>query len=99
MDHEELYRHGRKRRGKGGTTDGLKAPHRLDKRKHGGKLTAAERHALPSKDFALPGERYPIEDANHARNALARVSQHGSSEEKAKVRAAVHRKYPGIGEH
>lgn len=66
--------------------------------KAGGRLTAADRHALPSKDFALKGERYPIEDKNHARNALARVSQHGSSEEKAKVRNAVHRKFPDIGE-
>ena len=61
------------------------------------KLTAAARKKLPSKSFALPGGRYPIEDANHARNALARVSQFGSPEEKSKVRAAVHRKYPGIG--
>jgi hypothetical protein len=61
------------------------------------KLTAAARKKIPSKDFALPGGRYPIEDKSHARNALARVSQHGSSEEKAKVRAKVHSKYPGIG--
>ena len=33
----------------------------------------------------------------HAQNALARVSQHGTSAEKAKVRAAVHRKYPSMG--
>lgn len=62
------------------------------------KLTAKARNALPKKDFALGGGRYPIEDKSHARNALARVSQHGSSSEKAKVRAAVHRKYPGIGD-
>lgn len=62
------------------------------------KLTAAKRNALPKKDFALPGGRYPIPDASHARNALARVSQHGSSEEKAKVRAKVHSKFPDIGE-
>ena len=61
------------------------------------KLTTKARNAIPSKAFALPGRRYPIEDASHARNALARVSQHGSSAEKAKVRSAVHRKYPGIG--
>ena len=61
------------------------------------KLTSSKRNALPSRDFALPGRRYPIEDASHARNALARVSQHGSPAEKAKVRAAVHRKYPDIG--
>ena len=40
---------------------------------------------------------YPINDPNHARNALARVAQHGSPAEQAKVRAAVHRRYPGIG--
>jgi hypothetical protein len=62
------------------------------------KLTSKARNALPKKDFALPGGRYPIEDASHARNALARVSQHGSSEEKARVRAKVHSKFPGIGE-
>jgi hypothetical protein len=61
------------------------------------KLTAAARKAIPKKDFALPGGRYPIEDASHARNALSRVSANGSPEEKAKVRAAVHRKYPNIG--
>lgn len=61
------------------------------------KLTAAARKKIPSKDFALGAGRYPIEDASHARNALARVSQFGTSSEKAKVRAAVHRKYPGIG--
>ena len=75
---------------------GMKPHTRLD-RKGGGKLTAAARHALPAKDFALGGERYPINDPNHARNALARVSQHGSESEKEKVRTAVHRKYPGIG--
>lgn len=61
------------------------------------KLTAQARKHIASKNFALPGGRYPIEDASHARNALARVSQHGSPEEKAKVIAAVHRKYPDMG--
>ena len=63
------------------------------------KLTTKARKAIPTKSFALPGRRYPIEDASHARNALARVSQHGSPAEKKKVRAAVHRRYPGIGQH
>ena len=63
----------------------------------GGHLDAAARHALPKSDFALPGERYPIPDASHARNALARVSGNGSPSEKAAVRSAVHRKFPGIG--
>jgi hypothetical protein len=62
------------------------------------KLTAKARNAIPGKEFALPGRRYPIEDASHARNALARVSQHGTPAEKAKVRAAVKRKYPSIHE-
>lgn len=60
-------------------------------------LTAKSRAKLPSKAFALPGGRYPIEDKAHARNALARVSQHGTAAEKAEVRAAVHHKFPGIG--
>lgn len=59
-------------------------------------LTARARKALPSSAFALSGERYPIHDKSHARNALVRVSQHGTSAEKAKVRAAVRRRYPGI---
>jgi len=62
------------------------------------KLTSDTRNHLAAKSFAEPGKRaYPINDANHARNALARVSQFGSSAEKAKVRAAVHKKFPGIG--
>lgn len=60
------------------------------------KLTTKTRNAIPKKDFALPGRRYPIEDAAHARNALARVSQFGSPAQKAKVRHEVHAKYPEI---
>jgi len=40
--------------------------------------------------------RYPIHDEAHARNALARVSQFGTTDEKAKVRAAVKREFPDI---
>lgn len=61
------------------------------------RLTTAERKEIPSRDFALAGGRYPIEDASHARNALARVSQFGTDAEKAKVRRKVHEKYPSIG--
>lgn len=60
------------------------------------KLTTEGRKRLPGLDFALPGRRYPINDQSHARNALARVSQHGTPEEKAAVRRKVHSKYPGI---
>ena len=76
--------------------------------KQKGHLTASARQSMPKSDFALPGKgegpkgagagSYPIPDASHARNALARVAQHGSSEEKAKVREKVHAKFPGIGE-
>lgn len=62
------------------------------------KLTYGQRKNLPTSTFALSGRRYPIEDASHARNALVRVSQHGTPEEKEKVRSAVHNKYPGIGQ-
>lgn len=76
--------------------------------KSGGVLSAKQRQSLPKSSFALPGKgegpkgagagSYPIPDESHARNALARVSQHGSSEQKAKVRAKVKAKFPGIGQ-
>lgn len=67
------------------------------------KLTYKARKAMPKSDFALPAKKeggkggYPIEDKPHARNALARVAQHGTPAEKAEVRAKVHKKYPDIG--
>ena len=76
--------------------------------KKNGHLTAGARQDMPKSDFALPGKgegpkgagagSYPIPDASHARNALARVAQHGSSAEKKEVRAKVHEKFPGIAE-
>ena len=61
------------------------------------KLTAKTRAKIPTSKFAGPNRSYPIEDASHARNALSRVSQFGSPALKSKVRAAVHKAYPGIG--
>ena len=61
-------------------------------------LTTKGRKHIAEDNFALPARRYPIHDRAHARNALARVAQNGSPEEQAKVKAAVHKKYPGIGE-
>ncbi len=68
-----------------------------------GKLKAAQRAKLPSKDFALPGKgkgpsgkgsgSYPIPDKSHARNALARSAGKPVA---AAVRAKVKAKYPGI---
>ena len=56
------------------------------------------RKKLSKKSFALPGKRkYPIPDKAHARNALARVAQHGTKAEQKKVRAAVKKKFPSIG--
>lgn len=73
------------------------------------KITYRERKALPKKEFAIPSKKtaenpagkgaYPIDTKNRARNALARVAQHGSSSEKAEVRRKVHEKFPSIEEH
>lgn len=61
------------------------------------KLRAARRNKMPKTSFAIPGKRaYPIHDRSHASNALARVSQHGTPSQKARVRAAVCRRYPGL---
>jgi hypothetical protein len=76
--------------------------------KSGGHITTAERKALPSGDFALPGKgtgaggkgpgSYPIDTPARARNALARGAQHASPGELATIKRKVHAKYPGIGE-
>ena len=61
------------------------------------KLTTKQRESLSSKSFVFPKSRkFPIEDAAHARDALSRAAHKGGSVE-AKVRAAVHKKYPAIG--
>ena len=66
-------------------------------------LTATARKKLPSKDFVFPKKRgYPIEDRAHARAALqsaggARSGKPASPAKKAKIRRAVHRKYPDLG--
>lgn len=60
-------------------------------------LSSKSRKRMKPSSFAIPGKRkYPINDVKHARNALARVAQHGSAAEKAKVRRAVKRKFPSI---
>lgn len=70
------------------------------------KLTAAARKGIPKSQMAVPSKgkaksgggavsgSYPIPDAAHARNALARSS--GKPVE-GQVRAAVKRKFPNIG--
>ena len=68
------------------------------------KLTHRQKESLNKKEFALPAKHkgdkgsYPIEDAAHARNALARIVKFGTSAEKATVRTKVHKKFPSIKE-
>jgi hypothetical protein len=58
------------------------------------KLTTAARKKLPKSDFVEKSIRkYPIPDASHARDALARSS---GKPESAFVVAAVKRKFPRI---
>ena len=75
-------------------------------KERGGKITTKGRRGLKRGQFALgPGTeekrrgiagRYPIDTKERARNALARVAQFGTPTEKATVKRAVRRKYPGI---
>jgi len=60
------------------------------------KLSTAQRDKMPAQDFALPGGRYPVNDASHAANAKARASQQYnkgnlSAAEKAKVDARANK--------
>lgn len=64
------------------------------------KLTAADRRAIPKAKFAIPEKApgsgsYPIEDKAHARDALARS---GGKPVAGRVRAAVKRAFPSIGQ-
>lgn len=64
-------------------------------------LTTAERKKLPKTAFAIPEKApgpgsYPIHDETHAHAALRYVARFGTPDEKARVRAAVRRKYPDI---
>jgi hypothetical protein len=54
------------------------------------KLTTEKKNAEPEKEFGLPKERkYPMPDANHAKNAKARASQ---MERQGKLSAADKKK-------
>jgi hypothetical protein len=61
-----------------------------------GKLNAAKRNALPSRDFAGPDRSYPDEDLGHAKDALSRVSANGSPALKKEVSAKVKRDWPSM---
>jgi len=71
------------------------------------RLKAKQRKRIKTKNFALPSKaktakakakpgNYPIPDLAHARSALRLVGMHGTSSEKARVRAAVYRKFPQL---
>lgn len=61
------------------------------------KLTYSARKKLDTSKFAIPAKRkYPIQDIAHARNAIVRVRQYGTPEERRKVYAAVAKSYPGL---
>jgi hypothetical protein len=54
------------------------------------KLTTSKKNAEPKTEFGLPEQRkYPMPDANHARNAKARASQ---MEHQGKLSAADKKK-------
>lgn len=60
-------------------------------------VKAATRKRLKPSSFGVPGKRkYPIHTVRHARNALARVAQHGTPAEVKQVKSAVRRKWPSI---
>ena len=64
-------------------------------------LSSVRRARLPRSEFAIPSKApgpgsYPLPDEDHARDALARVSEHGTDEEQAEVRAAVKRRFPDM---
>jgi hypothetical protein len=68
----------------------------------------AKQFAIPqrkAKKIGVAGEiqgeskgKYPIPDLKRARNALARVSQHGTPAEREAVRKKVYAKYPQLRE-
>lgn len=61
------------------------------------KLTAKRRNRMKASSFGVPSARkYPLDTAARARNALARVQQHGTATEKAQVKRRVKAKYPSI---
>jgi hypothetical protein len=69
--------------------------------KSGSKKPAPNTKA-PAGSYALPGggpggaDAYPVNTRARGANALARVEQNGTPAEKAKVRAAVKRRYPDL---
>lgn len=65
--------------------------------KRRGTLSTKSRARMRKSSFAIPSKRaYPIHDLSHARNALARVAQHGTPAQQKQVRSAVTKRYPSL---
>ena len=68
------------------------------------RLSSEQRKKMPSKQFVFPSSKsYPINDEEHGRKAIqlgARSVKAGnlSPGGYAKVKTAVHNKFPGIGQ-
>lgn len=61
------------------------------------KLDAAQRKKLPTKVFGLPEQRkYPLEDAGHARSALAYAKHDATPAEQTRIRSKVKRLFPSM---
>jgi hypothetical protein len=59
------------------------------------KLNAKMRNALPKKEFALPGGRFPIPDESHGRAALS-MAHNASPAEQQTIKSKVASKFPDI---
>ena len=64
-------------------------------------LTTRGRKRIDKSRFGIPEKApgsgsYPMPDLAHARNALARVAQHGTEQEKARVRRKAYSLFPSL---
>jgi hypothetical protein len=60
-------------------------------------LGTKQRNRMPRTSFAIPETKsYPINDRQHGANALTRVKQHGTADEKGRVYRAVCRRYKSL---
>lgn len=67
------------------------------KTKRSPKMTSAKRSKMKSSTFGLAGKRkYPLDTKGRAKNALARVAQHGTKAEQKAVRAKAVKRYPSL---
>jgi hypothetical protein len=78
---------------------------KLSKKTNNRRNTKSGRAKMARGSFALPKgtgsdpsrNQYRMDTLAHARNARARVAQHGTTAEKRRVRAATAKKWPSLG--